>query len=148
MLWFLTTNGFLRSMCSDMLLPEETVMCRGLGLDLCEIARMEKLMRDERFLTRYFTAAEADYVRSRGAGAAASLAGLFAAREALGKALGTGIDFDLKEAEVCHTGSGAPFFRVSGLLKERIGNSRLFLSISHDNGIAAAVCLLEGDLPE
>ena len=77
-----------------------------------------------------------------------SLAGLFAAREALGKALGTGIDFDLKEAEVCHTGSGAPFFRVSGLLKERIGNSRLFLSISHDNGIAAAVCLLEGDLPE
>ena len=148
MMWFLPTNGIPRSMWADMLPPEETMMCRGLGLDLCEIARMEKLMRDERFLTRYFTPAEADYVRSRGAGAATSLAGLFAAREALGKALGTGIDFSLKEAEVCHTGSGAPFFRVSGHLKERIGNSRLFLSISHDSGIAAAVCLLEGDLPE
>ena len=124
------------------------MMCRGLGLDLCEIARMEKLMRDERVLARYFTPAEAEYVRSRGAGAAASLAGLFAAREALGKALGTGISFDLKEAEVCHTESGAPFFRITGRLKERIGNGRLFLSISHDGGVAAAVCLLEGDLPE
>ena len=42
-------------------------MCRGLGVDLCEIARMEKLMQDERFLGRYFTPAEAEYVRSRGA---------------------------------------------------------------------------------
>ena len=124
------------------------MICRGLGLDLCEIARMEKLMQDERFLTRYFTPAEAEYVRSRGAGAAASLAGLFAAREALGKALGTGISFELKEAEVCHTDSGAPFFRITGRLKERIGNDRLFLSISHDGGVASAVCLREGDLPE
>ena len=124
------------------------MICRGLGLDLCEIARMEKLMQDERFLTRYFTPAEAEYVRSRGAGAAASLAGLFAAREALGKALGTGISFELKEAEVCHTDSGAPFFRITGRLKKRIGNDRLFLSISHDGGVASAVCLLEGDLPE
>lgn len=123
-------------------------MCKGIGLDLCEIARMEKVLNDNRFLCRYFTPAEIEYVRSRGAGAARSLAGLFAAREALGKALGTGIDFDLKEAEVCHTESGAPFYRVSGRLKERIGDDRLFLSVSHDGGIAAAVCLLEGAAEE
>lgn len=119
-------------------------MCNGIGLDLCEISRMEKLLADDRFLTRFFTPAETAYVRSRGAAAAATLAGLFAAREALGKALGSGIDFNLKEAEVCHTENGAPFFRLSGKLKERLGAARLFLSISHDGGIAAAVCLLEG----
>ena len=119
-------------------------MCNGLGLDLCEITRMEKQLQNDRFLSRYFTSGEIEYVHSRGAGAAATLAGLFAAREALGKALGGGIDFELKEAEVCHTDSGAPFFRLSGKLKERIGEDRLFLSISHDGGIAAAVCLLEG----
>ena len=123
-------------------------MCKGLGMDLCEIARMEKQLRDDRFLARFFTPGEIEYVRSRGAGAAATLAGLFAAREALGKALGGGIDFELKEAEVCHTESGAPYFRLSGRLKERVDKGRLFLSISHDGGMAAAVCLLEGDLSE
>ena len=122
-------------------------MCKGLGLDLCEIARMEKLLKDDRFLRRYFTPEETVYVQSRGAGAASTLAGLFAAREALGKALGGGIDFDLKEAEIVHTEAGAPFFRLSGALKERIGADRLFLSISHDGGVAAAVCLVEGADP-
>ena len=123
-------------------------MCNGLGLDLCEIARMEKQLQNDRFLTRFFTPGEIEYVRSRGAGAAATLAGLFAAREALGEALGGGIDFELKEAEVCHTESGAPYFRLSGKLKERVGEGHIFLSISHDGGMAAAVCLLEGELSE
>ena len=118
-------------------------MYKGIGLDLCEISRMEKLLEDGRFLRRYFTPGEEEYIRSRGAGAARSMAGMFAAREALGKALGSGIDFDLKEAEVCHTGTGAPYFRLSGTLKDRIGEDRIFLSISHDGGIAAAVCLVE-----
>lgn len=118
-------------------------MCKGVGLDLCEIVRMEKMLKDDRFLTRFFTPAEREYVHSRGASAACTLAGLFAAREALGKALGGGIDYDLKEAEVCHTDAGAPFFRLSGHLSERIGEDRLFLSISHDGGVAAAVCILE-----
>ena len=118
-------------------------MCNGIGLDLCEIARMEKLLKDDRFLRRFFTPDEIEYVQARGAGAAGTLAGLFAAREALGKAMGSGIDFDLKEAEVCHSVSGAPFFRLSGKLKERVGEDRLFLSISHDGGIAAAVVLRE-----
>ena len=123
-------------------------MCKGIGLDLCEIGRMEKLLQDGRFLERYFTPGEIAYIRSRGKSAAATLAGLFAAREALGKALGGGLDFEMKEAEVCHTEAGAPYFRLSGRLKERVGDSRLFLSVSHDGGMAAAVCLLEGGCSE
>ena len=122
-------------------------MCKGLGLDLCEVARMEKLLQDDRFLTRYFTPEEIVYVRSRGAGAAQSMAALFAAREALGKALGTGLDFDLREAGVCHSDAGAPFFRFSGKLKDRLGADRVLLSLSHDGGVAAAVCLIES-VPE
>ena len=119
------------------------VMCKGLGLDLCEIARMEKLLGDDRFLSRYFTPVETDYIRSRGRGAAQSMAGIFAAKEALSKALGSGIDFDLREAEIVHDEKGRPFYALSGSLKERLGDDLLFLSISHDAGFAAAVCLRE-----
>jgi len=120
-------------------------MCKGLGLDVCEVSRMERLLRDGRFLSRFFTEAEAEYIRSRGKSAAQTMAGLFAAREALAKALGGGIDFDLKEAEIAHTPAGAPFYRLSGVLKQRVGDDRLLLSISHDGGVAAAVCLIESD---
>ena len=66
-------------------------MCKGLGLDLCGISRMEALLRDERFLNRYFTPAETAYVHAKGAGAAQTLAGLYAAKEAVLKAMGVGI---------------------------------------------------------
>lgn len=118
-------------------------MCNGLGIDLCEIARMEKLMADDRFMKRWFTPDEIRYVNSKGKGAAQTLAGLYAAREALAKALGSGIDFDLKEAEICHTPAGSPYFRLSGSLAERTSDCRVLLSITHDGGVAAAVCILE-----
>ena len=118
-------------------------MCKGIGLDLCEIARMDRHLSDERFLNRYFTDREIAYIRSRGKQAAQTLAGFFAAREALGKALGGGIDFNLKEAEILHSDSGQPFYHLTGDLARRTAGDCFFLSISHDGGIAAAVCLLE-----
>jgi len=118
-------------------------MCNGIGIDLCEISRMEKLVADERFMNRWFTPDEIHYVQARGKGAAQTLAGLYAAREALAKALGSGIDFDLKEAEILHTQAGAPYFRLTGRLAERTAGSRICLSITHDAGVAAAVCILE-----
>ena len=53
-------------------------MIKGLGLDLCETARMEKLLQEERFLQRYFSETEAAYIRSRGKGAQQTMAGIFA----------------------------------------------------------------------
>ncbi len=118
-------------------------MVKGLGLDVCEITRMEQLLDDDRFLVRYFTGEEINYIRGKGRSAAQSAAGLFAAREALAKALGTGIDFDLRECAVRHTDSGRPFYSFSGALSERLGSDRALLSISHDGGVAAAVCIIE-----
>ena len=116
-------------------------MIRGIGLDLCGIARMEKTAEDERFLSRFFTEREAAYIRSRGGGKAQTLAGMFAAQEALAKALGTGLSFELREAEVLHDEAGAPYYAFSGDLARRTEGERFLLSISHDGGVAGAVCV-------
>ncbi len=118
-------------------------MILGIGLDLCEIQRMEKELESERFLRRFFTEAESAYIRSRGKGAAQTMAGMFAAKEALGKALGGGLDFDLREAGIDHDKNGRPGYALTGALAERTRGERLLLSITHDGGTAAAVCIRE-----
>lgn len=121
----------------------------GLGLDLCEIARMEKLLaKDDSFLNRYFTKEEQAYVKGRGQLAAHSMAALFAAKEAFLKALGLGIGggVELTEVAVHHQADGRPVYALTGkaaeLLAER-GGCRAHLSLSHEAGVAAAVALLE-----
>ena len=89
-------------------------MIRGLGLDLCEISRMEKLAGDERFLNRYFNEGEIIYIRTKGKSAAQTMAGIYAAKEAFSKALGTGITFDLKEISIFHDEAGMPAYSLSG----------------------------------
>lgn len=118
-------------------------MCTGVGLDLCEISRMEKLKEDGRFLARFFTEAEGAYILGGGKAAAQRMAGIFAAKEAFGKSLGTGLAFDLREVEVAHTESGQPFYVLHGKAGEMGGGSSFLLSISHDGGIAGAVCVRE-----
>ena len=122
-------------------------MCkvRGVGIDLCEIARMEPLLRDDRFLARYFTPDEAAYIRGRGASAAQSLAGLYAAKEAVLKALGTGLSLPLGEIEVTHSPAGQPLCRLSGSALERAGGGHIHLSISHEGPMAAAFAVFSDD---
>ena len=119
-------------------------MCKGLGLDLCEIVRMEALLADERFLSRYFTSEEAAYVRSRGQSAAQTLAGLFAAKEAVVKALGVGLSLPFKEIEIIHNEARQPQVRLTGTAAEKLaalGGGDFLLSITHEGGMAAAVAL-------
>ena len=118
-------------------------MITGLGMDLCRISRMEKLISDERFLERYFTKDEITYIHARGNNAAQTMAGIFAAKEAFAKALGTGIAFDLKDAGVYHNTEGMPGYVLSGQAELLAAGDRFHLSISHDSGIAAAVCVRE-----
>ena len=121
----------------------------GLGIDLCEIVRMERLLeQNDRFLQRYFTAEEQQYIHSRGKAGAESMAAMFAAKEALLKALGTGLSGKaaLAEIEVCHEESGRPRYRLLGAAQQALsdmGGSRVHLSLSHEAGIAAAVAVIE-----
>ena len=55
-------------------------MIAGVGLDLCEISRMEKLLSDGRFLARFFAVEEQGYIQSKGKGAAQTMAGIYAAK--------------------------------------------------------------------
>ena len=122
-------------------------MIIGVGMDLCEISRMEKLLSDGRFLARFFSAEEQAYIQSKGKSAAQSMAGIFAAKEALAKALGTGIvSGELADICVLHDEHGAPYYDLRGSYAE-IAKARqinaLFLSISHESGMAAAMCVAE-----
>lgn len=121
-------------------------MITGVGIDLCEISRMEKLLRDSHFLSRYFTDEEQRYIESKGITAAQTMAGIYAAKEALAKALGCGIAGNLKEVSISHDSFGAPHYSLMGeyaRLAEDRRVSAFFLSITHDAGVAAAVCVAE-----
>ncbi|MBR3874116.1 MAG: holo-ACP synthase [Clostridia bacterium] len=120
---------------------------KGIGIDLCAIERIEKSM-NERFLTRYFTQEERDYIAQRGQMGAQSAAAMFAAKEAFLKAVGIGIGrgIELCEVGVVHTDNGVPVYHLCGKAAEKmdeLGAKSAFLSLSHEVGIAAAVCVIE-----
>ena len=121
-------------------------MIAGIGIDLCEIARMEKLLEDGRFLSRYFSPEEQAYIAGKGRSAAQTMAGIFAAKEALGKALGVGIAADIREICVKHDANGAPYYSLSGEYARFAEDRRISsfcLSITHEGNMAAAVCVAE-----
>lgn len=124
------------------------MMIRGIGVDLCEIARMEKFTADSRFVQRFFSEEEREYLLDRGTSLAQTLAGMYAAKEAFSKALGTGVSgFELNEVEVLHSPEGQPYYAVSGkalVAQEERGIARMLLSISHDGGMAIAFAVGQG----
>ena len=123
-------------------------MIIGIGLDLCAITRMEQALKNERFLTRFFAKEEQEYILSRGPGQAATTAACFAAKEALVKAFGTGFDgIATRDVVVLRESSGRPYYELRGTAKTKadsLGVKAIHLSLSHDAGIAAAFCVLEG----
>lgn len=109
---------------------------RGIGMDLCEIARMQSLLDNGRSLRRMFTEEEQAYITSKGVSAAQTMAGLFAAKEATLKALGTGLSIPLTDVVITHTDLGQPVAELQGKAAERGGH--IHLSITHEGGMAAA----------
>ena len=114
---------------------------RGIGMDLCEIARIRKAMEHERFLERCFTPEERRYAASRGAMEAESLAAIFAAKEAFVKAVGTGISLPLTEIEVVHQPSGQPCYLLHGQALALADGGKVLLSLTHEAGRAGAFCI-------
>jgi len=123
-------------------------MIRGIGVDMCEIERLQDKGPESSFVKRFFTPEEQAYLQSRGAAYARSLAGLYAAKEAYAKALGCGIrGFALQEVEILHTPEGQPYYRPQGQALVRQlerGIEEVLLSISHEAGLALAFALARG----
>ena len=113
----------------------------GLGVDICEIDRMERaLARHPTLRERVFTAEERAYCDSR-ARPAESYAGRFAAREAVIKALGGYRGRGWQEISVTRSPSGAPAIRLEGNAKARadlLGISDVLVSFTHERSSAVA----------
>jgi holo-[acyl-carrier protein] synthase len=124
-------------------------MIQGTGIDIVNVARLSRWKTIPGLCERWFTEGELSYSRAKSeAGAAQSLAARFAAKEAFGKALGTGLrGFSLKEVEVVAAAEGMPQMKLSGkalsALRE-LGGKKVFLSLSHEKDIAAARVVIEG----
>jgi holo-[acyl-carrier protein] synthase len=100
-------------------------MILGLGSDICDIRRIEKVMEryGERFLARVFTETErAKAERRSGAGRSGTYAKRFAAKEACAKALGTGFadGVFMSDLGVVNLPGGKPTLHLSGGAAERL----------------------------
>ena len=122
-------------------------MIIGVGIDMVHARRMERWRGTNGLLERYFHPGELEAAISRGGGANLSLAARFAAKEAFGKALGTGLaGIVLKDIMVINNTGGKPALQVfeSALTALReSGANRIHLSLTHEKDTAAAMVVLE-----
>ena len=124
-------------------------MILSTGIDIVEVYRIaETIARTPRFVIRVFTPAERDYCDAKGAAAAQSYAGRFAAKEAFLKALKTGWRGKITwhDMEITNDADGVPTLQVTGeaerLLAET-GAEFIHLSISHTAEHAVAHVIFE-----
>ena len=114
------------------------------GVDIIEIKRVEKVAFSygDRFLKRIYTDGEIKYCRGR----APQLASRFAAKEAVMKALGTGIrGVGWRDVEVTRKRGMAPDIKLHGRAQKRasqIGLTGLAISLSHSKEFAVALSLI------
>ncbi|HKI61934.1 MAG TPA: holo-ACP synthase [Mariprofundaceae bacterium] len=121
----------------------------GIGIDRIRISRVESSLErfGERFVKRVYTEAEILQSRARG-NPARRFAMLFAAKEAVSKALGTGFHQGVapKHIETIHQPSGKPEITLHAGAKAaagRLGIGQVFVSLSDDDGIAMAFAVAE-----
>ena len=127
-------------------------MISGIGIDIVQTRRMERWCKQRELLERYFHPHELSVALSRGKGTAnaavyQALACRFAAKEAFGKALGTGLaGIVLKDIMVINSHKGRPELQVfDSALKalEKNGANRVHVSLAHEQDNAVAVVVLE-----
>lgn len=93
-------------------------MIYGIGNDIIEIERIEKAISKEGFKKKVYTDLELENLSKKG-NRAESYAGIFSAKEAISKALGTGVrDFSLLDIEILSDDFGKPYVKVSKKLDE------------------------------
>jgi holo-[acyl-carrier protein] synthase len=120
----------------------------GVGVDICEISRMERaLQRHPSMRARVFTPEEIAYCDGR-ARPAESYAGRFAAREAVIKALGGYRARRWQDISVTRNPAGAPAILLAGNAKRRtdaLGVSRVLVTFSHEKASAIAFAVAVAD---
>ena len=125
-------------------------MIAGIGLDLCDIERMKRAIERPRFIQRIYTAAEAERIVAASEIRRAEIAaGLFSAKEAVSKALGTGLaGIGTDEIEITPDEAGCPRCALHGKAQARARalcgeHFTVWVSITHESGMAAATAVIE-----
>jgi len=126
-------------------------MILGIGVDLCEVDRIEAAIarHGDRFLTRIYTPAERAYCESK-LNRMERFAGRFAAKEAAMKALGTGWRRGVawRDFEVTRAASGQPVIVLHGVAREiaeKLTVKRALVSITHVKSMAMAQVVMENE---
>jgi holo-[acyl-carrier protein] synthase len=125
-------------------------MIYGVGTDIIEINRIKKAMeRYPQFANRLFSEDELEYYENKQWNPQ-NIAGGFSAKEAILKAIGTGLrKFKWKEIEVIRDGKGKPFVRLNGRVKQYADDNYIGLihiSITHCKEYAVATAVAEVSL--
>ncbi len=119
-----------------------------IGVDIVEIQRIKKLCRSrKRFLSRFFAEDELSYIDDKKL-FYSHLAGRFAAKEAVAKALGTGFRyFKWHDIKILNDNYGKPYVKLSGkadeILKSK-GFNKVLITISHSRDYAVAFAVAFG----
>lgn len=119
-------------------------MIYGIGNDIIEIDRIAASIarHKQHFLDRVFTKQEQEYCENHRE-SAQHYAGRFAAKEAVVKALGTGIRDGISwcSIEILNNGDGKPIVLLSLELEQRFHSPQILVSISHCRAYASAVAI-------
>jgi holo-[acyl-carrier protein] synthase len=118
-----------------------------IGIDIVSIQRFEKFLDKfgDKALKRFLNQDEISLVNST-----QSYAGLFAAKEAVSKALGTGIGSECSFDDIIihKDDKKAPYFTLSKKIIDKYDIKESSLSITHDGGFAIAVVSISSDLKQ
>lgn len=122
-------------------------MIFGIGTDIIEIKRIKKaISRNPRFIERLFTEHELEYYKKKDM-KAQHIAGGFSAKEAVLKALGTGLrGFRWKDIEILRVSGGKPIVKFGGNVKQFVednGIGAIHVTISHSKDFATAAAVAE-----
>jgi holo-[acyl-carrier protein] synthase len=118
-----------------------------IGVDIIEINRIKNACRTKTFENRFFTSKELDGIQGK-KNYYAHLAGKYAAKEAVVKAMGTGFrNMKWKDIEILNLTSGKPVAILSGKAREILeskGFKRILVTISHSKEYAIAFAVALG----
>ena len=124
-------------------------MIYGIGIDLCSIRRVQNIKDLNKFANKILTSDEIEYLDTLDQKNSVNyLAKQFAAKEALSKALGTGLTGDVKLnlIEIDRDQSGKPYIKMNDHMKtllSKIGVNSTFVSLADDSDYAIATVILE-----
>ena len=121
-------------------------MIVGIGNDIIEIERIEKAISKESFKNKIYTQRELENIEKRG-NRTETYAGIFSAKEAISKAIGTGVrEFALTDLEILNDDLGKPYVVVSEkldkILKTKKEDYQIEISISHSRKYATAMTII------